>query len=43
MNMDDFANKSFGVQMLDELETKREWFVGVIGGSLCYGLILWLC
>lgn len=28
--MDDFANKSFDVAMLGELETKREWFVGML-------------
>lgn len=40
--MDDFANKSFDVTMLGELEAKREWFVGVLGASVCYSLILWL-
>ena len=40
--MDDFANKSFDVAMLGELETKREWFVGILGASDCYGLIFWL-
>lgn len=40
--MDDFANKSFDVTVLGELETKREWFVGVLGACVCYGLILWL-
>ena len=40
--MDDFANKSFEVTMLGELEAKSEWFVGVLGASVCYGLILWL-
>ncbi|WP_255348727.1 MULTISPECIES: hypothetical protein [unclassified Limnobacter] len=40
--MDDFANKSFDVTMLGELETKREWYIGVLGATVCYGLILWL-
>lgn len=40
--MDDFANNSTGVHPLGELEAKREWFVGVLGASVCYGLILWL-
>lgn len=40
--MDDFVNKSFDVTMLGELETKREWYIGVLGATVCYGLILWL-
>ena len=41
--MDDLKEESFGVRALNEFETRREWFVGVLGGGLCYGLILWLC
>lgn len=40
--MDDFASKGFEVTILGELESKREWFVGVLGAAVCYGLILWL-
>lgn len=42
--MDDFANNSsLGIHSLSEVESRREWFVGVLGGGICYGLILWLC
>lgn len=41
--MDDFGNKNQGVLVLGDMEAKREWFVGILGGSLCYALILWLC
>lgn len=41
--MDDFGNKNQGVLVLSDMEAKREWFVGILGGSLCYALILWLC
>lgn len=41
--MDDFAKNSLDLHVLSEIESKREWLVGVFGGSICYGLILWLC
>lgn len=41
--MDGLKEESFGMRALNEFEAKREWFVGVLGGGLCYGLILWLC
>lgn len=41
--MDDFANNSLGVQVLTEIQARREWFVGILGSVFCYGLILWLC
>ncbi|BET25796.1 hypothetical protein EV673_1112 [Limnobacter thiooxidans] len=41
--MDDFTNKVTDMHTLGELESRREWMVGVLGGSFCYGLILWLC
>ncbi|HEX4918683.1 MAG TPA: hypothetical protein VFV43_12355 [Limnobacter sp.] len=40
--MDDFANNSVALPVLGELESKREWFVGVVGAAFCYGAILWL-
>ncbi|HEX4844289.1 MAG TPA: hypothetical protein VFV57_11505 [Limnobacter sp.] len=40
--MDDFANNSVTMPALGELESKREWFVGVVGAALCYASILWL-
>jgi len=40
--MDKRKDEIFGVRALSEFEAKREWFVGVLGGGLCYGLILWL-
>ncbi|MFN7504195.1 MAG: hypothetical protein ACK5Q1_01380 [Limnobacter sp.] len=40
--MDDFANKSFEATVLSEVDAKREWFVGVLGAPISYGLLLWL-
>lgn len=40
--MDDFVNKSIDATVLSEMEAKREWFIGVLGASVSYGLILWL-
>ncbi len=41
--MDNLKEESFGLRALNEFEAKREWFVGVLGAGLSYGLILWLC
>lgn len=40
--MDDIANNAEKVHVLGELESKREWYIGVLGATLCYALILWL-
>ena len=41
--MDDITRINTETCLLDQFETRREWLVGVFGGSFCYGLILWLC
>lgn len=41
--MDDFTNKLADLHMPAEKDSRREWVVGVLGSSFCYGLILWLC
>lgn len=41
--MDDFTNKLADLHMPSKKDSRREWVVGVLGGSFCYGLILWLC
>lgn len=41
--MDDHTTQLVQLPVLTELQSKREWLVGIWGGSLCYGLIFWLC
>ena len=41
--MDHSNNALFSLPQLTELQAKREWLVGLVGGGVCYGLILWLC
>jgi hypothetical protein len=40
--MEEISNALGVAKVPEDAGTRREWFVGIVGGSLCYGLILWL-